>query len=47
MRQYPFVYALQNDENLDYDNERSKQLDAKCPDGGRVQIIYPKACAGK
>lgn len=31
MRQYPFVYALQNDENLDYDNERSKQFDAKMP----------------
>lgn len=35
---YPFVYALQNGAELDYGNKRSKQFDAQCPDGGRVQI---------
>ena len=35
---YPFVYALQNGAELDYRKERSKQFDARCPDGGRVCI---------
>ena len=35
---YPFVYALQNGAELDYGKERSKQFDARCPDGGRVCI---------
>ncbi|WP_167956574.1 TIGR04076 family protein [Anaerosporobacter faecicola] len=35
---YPLVYALQNGATLDYGTERSKQFDAKCPDGGRVCI---------
>ncbi len=35
---YPFVYALQNGADLDYGNGRSKQFNAKCPDGGRVCI---------
>lgn len=35
---YPFVYALQNGADLDYGKIRSKQFDAKCPDGGRVCI---------
>lgn len=35
---YPFVYALQNGAELDHGNERLKQFDAQCPDGGRVQI---------
>lgn len=35
---YPFVYALQNGAELDYGDGRSRQFDAKCPDGGRVCI---------
>jgi uncharacterized repeat protein (TIGR04076 family) len=35
---YPYVYALQNGADLDYGTGRSKQFDAKCPDGGRVCI---------
>ncbi len=35
---YPFVYALQNGADLDYGSSRSRQFDAKCPDGGRVCI---------
>lgn len=35
---YPFVYALQNGAELDYGKERSKQFDARCPDGGGVCI---------
>lgn len=35
---YPFVYALLNGASLDYGDSRSKQFDAKCPDGGRVCI---------
>ena len=35
---YPFVYALQNGAELEYGKERSKQFDARCPDGGRVCI---------
>lgn len=35
---YPFVYALLNGADLDYGSGRSKQFDAQCPDGGRVQI---------
>ena len=35
---YPFVYALKNGAELDYGKERSKQFDARCPDGGRVCI---------
>ena len=35
---YPFVYALQTGAELDYGKERSKQFDARCPDGGRVCI---------
>lgn len=35
---YPFVYALQNGADLEYGIIRSKQFDAKCPDGGRVCI---------
>ncbi|MBR3841469.1 MAG: TIGR04076 family protein [Erysipelotrichales bacterium] len=35
---YPLVYALKNGAELDYGNTRSKQFDAKCPDGGRVEI---------
>ena len=35
---YPLVYALKNVAELDYGNTRSKQFDAKCPDGGRVEI---------
>ena len=35
---YPFVYALQNGAELDYGKERSKQFDARCPDGVRVCI---------
>lgn len=35
---YPSVYALQNGAVLDYGESRSRQFDAKCPDGGRVSI---------
>lgn len=35
---YPSVYALQNGAELDYGNERAKEFDAKCPDGGRVNV---------
>ncbi len=35
---YPFLYALQNGADLDYGDSRSKQFNAKCPDGGRVRI---------
>lgn len=35
---YPFVYALQNGAELDYGKERSRQFDARCPDGGRVCV---------
>lgn len=35
---YPFVYALQNGAELDYGNARSRQFDARCPDGGRVCV---------
>ena len=32
------VFALQNGASLDYGNEKAKQFDAKCPDGGRVSV---------
>lgn len=35
---YPSVYALLNGADLDYGCCRSKQFDAKCPDGGRVCV---------
>lgn len=35
---YPYVYTLINGGELDYGNHRSKQFDAKCPDGGRVSV---------
>lgn len=35
---YPYVYTLINGGELDYRNHRSKQFDAKCPDGGRVSV---------
>lgn len=35
---YPSVYALQNGAELDHGNERAKEFDAKCPDGGRVSV---------
>ena len=35
---YPYVFALQNGAILDYGTEKARQFDAKCPDGGRVQI---------
>lgn len=35
---YPYVFALQNGAVLDYGTEKAKCFDAKCPDGGRVQI---------
>ena len=35
---YPYVFALQNGAKLDYEDVKSKQFDAKCPDGGRVCI---------
>ncbi len=35
---YPMVYALQNGAELDYGSARARMFDAKCPDGGRVQI---------
>ncbi|MGN0628621.1 MAG: TIGR04076 family protein [Oscillospiraceae bacterium] len=35
---YPYIYALQNGAVLDYGESRSRQFDAKCPDGGRVSI---------
>lgn len=35
---YPYVYTLINGGDLDYGNHRSKQFDAKCPDGGRVSV---------
>lgn len=35
---YPYVYALQNGAELDHGDIRSKQFDAKCPDGGRVCV---------
>ncbi|MBR5868746.1 MAG: TIGR04076 family protein [Clostridia bacterium] len=35
---YPSVYALRNGGDLDYGEIRAKMFDAKCPDGGRVQI---------
>lgn len=35
---YPFVYALQNGAQLDYENTRASQFDARCPDDGRVCV---------
>ena len=35
---YPYVFALQNGAELDYGNCRSRQFDARCPDGGRVCV---------
>lgn len=35
---YPYVFALQNGADLDFAEIRSKQFNAKCPDGGRVCI---------
>ena len=35
---YPQVYALLNGADLDYGVSRAKMFDAKCPDGGRVQL---------
>lgn len=35
---YPFVYALQNGAELDFDNSKAKEFTAKCPDGGKVSI---------
>ena len=35
---YPYVFALQNGADLDYETVRCPQFDAKCPDGGRVCI---------
>ena len=35
---YPYVFALQNGADLDYGSIRSRQFDARCPDGGRVCI---------
>lgn len=35
---YPYVFALKNGALLDYDEDRAKCFDAKCPDGGRVHI---------
>ena len=35
---YPYVFALQNGADLDYDVRRAFEFDAKCPDGGRVCI---------
>lgn len=42
---YPSVYVLLNGGELDYGEIRSKQFDAKCPDGGRVCVhgeVYEK-----
>ena len=35
---YPLVYALQNGAELDYGDRKAKMFDAKCPDGGKVEI---------
>ena len=35
---YPYVFALQNGAELDYGNCRSRQFDARYPDGGRVCV---------
>ena len=35
---YPLVYALQNGAELDYGAARARMFDARCPDGGRVEI---------
>lgn len=35
---YPSVYVLLNGGDLDHGDTRAKAFDAKCPDGGRVQI---------
>ena len=35
---YPYVFALQNGAELDCGAQRATSFDARCPDGGRVQI---------
>lgn len=35
---YPMVYTLLNGGELDYGDGRSRQFDARCPDGSRVSV---------
>ncbi|MGN1164302.1 MAG: TIGR04076 family protein, partial [Candidatus Ornithospirochaeta sp.] len=35
---YPYVFALQNGAELDYGKGKNLQFDARCPDGGRVEV---------
>lgn len=35
---YPYVFALLNGADLDCDDHRAREFEAKCPDGGRVVI---------
>ena len=42
---YPYVFALLNGAELDHGDARAKVFDAKCPDGGRVQV-HGEAIAG-
>ena len=35
---YPYVFTLQNGGELDCGASRGRSFEAKCPDGGRVQI---------
>ena len=35
---YPYVFALKNGAELDCDENRTRQFDSQCPDGGRVHI---------
>ena len=37
-RIYPYVFALQNGAELDFDETRAREFNAECPDGGRVRI---------
>lgn len=35
---YPYIFALQNGGELDYQTGIAKQFDVHCPDGGRVLL---------
>ena len=35
---YPYVFALQNGALLDHGDEKLPCFEAKCPDGGRVEV---------
>jgi uncharacterized repeat protein (TIGR04076 family) len=36
---YPYVFALQNNAVLDYENSKKQCFRMKCPDNGKVEVF--------